>query len=227
MGSPYEKIDEWHRDILPRTTRRALDFLSHEEWLKQSSWYLAGGTALALYAGHRKSVDLDFFTPESDFEFSTVLKHFPEKVWVTHIARGGAIYGELLGAKVSFIAYPFFQPKNHYNWYGTVKVLTPPDIAVMKIIAISQRGKKRDFVDLYWHIKNRENLPAVMRRLPEQYATVAHNYHHIVKSLMYFEDADHDPMPELLFKAEWRAIKAYFRREIPKIAKELLLGKKS
>ena len=225
MGSGYSEIKEehqWHYDILPRATKRALDFLSHKEWLKDSSWYLAGGTAFALYAGHRKSMDLDFFIPQKNFAPRNILKHFSEDNWNTDVAQEGTIYGKLLGAKISFIAYPFFQAKEPFGWYGAVRVLSPPDIAVMKIIAISQRGKKRDFIDLYWYIKHKESLLTIIRRLPEQYPTVAHDYNHILKSLMYFADADQDPMPTLLFQANWRTIKACFRREIPKITKELL-----
>jgi len=40
---------------------------------------------------------------------------------------------------------------------------------------------------------------------------------------VYFEDAESDPMPKLYFKADWAGIKSYFRREVPKITKELLL----
>ena len=50
----------WHYETLPRRTQKALMFLSGEKWLKESGWYLAGGTALALSTGHRKSLDLDF-----------------------------------------------------------------------------------------------------------------------------------------------------------------------
>lgn len=103
-----------------------------------------------------------------------------------------------------------------------VKILRPKDIAVMKIIAISQRGRKRDFVDLYWHIKNREPLADILLRLPAQYPAVAHDYHHILKSLLYFEDAEEDPMPKLYFQASWKEIKKYFQREVPRITKEFL-----
>jgi len=68
------------------------------------------------------------------------------KYWNTSLNKKNTIYGELLGAKVSFIAYPFFVPKQNYLSYGSINVLDPKDIAVMKIIAISQRGRKRDFL---------------------------------------------------------------------------------
>ncbi|MBI4128310.1 MAG: nucleotidyl transferase AbiEii/AbiGii toxin family protein, partial [Parcubacteria group bacterium] len=77
----------------------------------------------------------------------------------------------------------------------TSHLLDIRDIAVMKIIVISQRGRKRDFVDLYWYAQHVEPLGAVLERLPDQYPTVAHDYHHILKSLIYFADAEEDPMP--------------------------------
>lgn len=222
MASANQKMTKWQTDALPRLTKRALDFLSAEQWLKRSRWYLAGGTALALHAGHRQSQDLDFFSPVSDFATGKLVARFPKDKWKTNIAREATVYGELLGAKVSFIAYPFFVVKETLSQYGAVRVLSPRDIAVMKIIAISQRGRKRDFVDLYWYALYQEPLIEAVRRLPEQYPHIAHNYQHIVKSLMYFADAERDPMPRLFFKADWRTIKAYFKREAPKAAREFL-----
>jgi hypothetical protein len=222
MGIARKVIREWHTEILPRDTKRALDFLSRQKWLKRSRWYLAGGTALALYAGHRKSLDLDFFSPRTSFLPGTVTRNFRSGDWVSDVFKEGTIYGRIFGAKISFIAYPFFMPKDAYAWYGNVRILSPRDIAVMKIIAISQRGRKRDFIDLYWYARNQEPLPDVLRRLPEQYPTVAHDYHHILKSFLYFEDAEGDPMPKLNFDADWKTVKTYFRREVPRAAKELL-----
>jgi len=51
---------------------------------------------------------------------------------------------------------------------------------------------------------------------------VSHNYQHIVKALMYFEDAEDDPTPALFFDADWEQIKAHFQSETPKVAKTLL-----
>lgn len=213
---------EWRLDTLPRATKKALILLAKMEWIGKSHWYLAGGTALALHAGHRQSQDLDFFTRESNFSFGKLIDHFNKTSWKTTIAREGTVYGELENAKISFIAYPFFYPKKQFDRYGGIRILSPEDIAVMKIIAVSQRGRKRDFIDLYWHIKNRENLIEILNRLPEEYPTVAHDFHHILKSLMYFADADSDPMPKLFFKATWPEVKKYFLKEVPAVTRKLL-----
>ena len=188
----------------------ALEFLSKQAWLEKKGWYLAGGTALALQTGHRKSLDLDFFTTEKEFNVKIVLKNFiNNENWETTTEEDNTLYGELLEAKVSFIAYPFFIPKQKFIEYGSIKILAPLDVAVMKIVAVSQRGRKRDFFDLYWCAKNLESLEEIIKRLPEQYPSVAHDYHHILKALIYFD-------------ANWEKVKEFFKKEIPVITKRLL-----
>lgn len=217
-----EQLD-FHFETLPRETKKALDFLSTKDWLKDSPWYLAGGTALALHAGNRKSFDLDFFSTEKSFENADVLREFISvKEWVTTSDRKNTIYGELFKAKVSFIAYPFFILKQKPKIYGSIKIISPLDISVMKILAISQRGKKRDFFDLYWCAHNIDTLENIVRKLPEQYPSVAHDFQHILKALVYYEDAEGDPNPEIFFDANWQKIKTFFNKEIPLIMKRVV-----
>jgi len=222
MGSPDKSQVTWQVNSLPKGAKAALDFLSGQEWLRGKNWYLAGGTALAMYEGHRVSLDLDFFTSRKTFQPREVLVRLQDNDWTVDIAEPGTVYASFAGTKVSFIAYPFFVSKEQMERYGSVSILNPRDIAVMKIIAISQRGRKRDFVDLYWYVKKHEPLADVLPRLPGQYPTVAHDYHHILKSLMYFADADEDPMPKIFFKTTWPEIKKYFKREVPRLTKEFL-----
>lgn len=209
--------------IIPAQTKKAFDFLSSQSWLKDSGWYLAGGTALAMQANHRKSFDLDFFSVERKFDTKKVLgKLSNNNGWITNLDEENTIYGELFGAKASFIAYPFFVPDAEFIKCGAINILSARDVAVMKIIAISQRGRKRDFFDLYWCANNIEPLESLIRRLKKQYPGVAHDYHHILNSLDYFEDAKDDPDPELNFKASWVEVKKYFQTEIPAITKKIM-----
>lgn len=186
-------------------------------------WYLAGGTALAIQAGHRVSVDLDFFTPRKSFnEIATERELLATNHWRTSYRERGTIYGALQNAKMSLIAYPFFIPSKKIARYGHLRILTPADIAVMKIIAISQRGRKRDFVDLYWYCLHREPLSQIIMRLGTHYPGQEKNIAHFLKSLAYFADADTDPMPKVFFKASWPEIKKFFRREAAASARELI-----
>ncbi len=206
---------------LPKATKETLDLLAEQNFLNKD-WYLAGGTALTLQFDHRISVDLDFFTPNTEFDPEFIITSLTPLGWITTLREKGTLYGELKGAKISFIAYPYFTPKKPFIPYKNIQVLDVSDIAVMKIIAISQRGKKRDFFDLYWYVENKEPLLEVLKRVNSQFPNMAHNYHHIFKSLTYFDEAEEDPEPQVFFDADWEKIKEYFLKIVPEIANKLL-----
>lgn len=211
-----------HLDAMPEQTLRAFEFLSKQNWLADSNWYLAGGTALALQVGYRRSVDLDFFTEKKKFDNKKLLENIESENWKTKSSSEDTIYGELFAASVSFISYPFFVPKLPLIKYGRVGILDARDIAVMKVVALSQRGKKRDFFDLYFCANNVVGLEEIITNLKTQYPSVAHNYQHILKSLIYFADAEDDPEPDLLVDLDWKTVKKYFETEIPALTKKLL-----
>lgn len=219
----YCQPDELHLDIFPPKIRKAFLAFIKSPFLNCSSWYLAGGTALALQAGHRQSIDLDFFSPKNGFkELELERKLLAAKHWQTTYTGHGTIYGKFMEIKISFIAYPFFIPSRQRIRCGKICILQPEDIAAMKIMAISQRGRKRDFTDLYWYLRHREPLDVLLKRSINQYPGQENNLPHIFKSLVYFKDAEEDPMPKLFFKTDWQTIKAYFRREVPRVAKNFL-----
>lgn len=214
--------EDLYLDRLPLATQKAFRFIAGQQLISPDEWYLAGGTALALQVGHRQSVDLDFFTQSAEFDETALERKFVQtKEWQTTLRQQGTIYGELKGARISFIAYPFFQPSVKHVHCGSIRLLIPADIAAMKIIAISQRGRKRDFVDLYWYCQNREPLKNVIERALAQYPQ-EHNIPHIFKSLVYFADAEGDPMPPLHFDITWARIRKFFEKEVPRLTKEML-----
>lgn len=217
-----QDICELYFRVLPEATTRAFQRCAELNLFSDGKWYLAGGTALALQVGHRQSVDLDFFTTEREFDEKGMEKLMTESgEWITTSLSRGTLYGEFLGAKISFIAYPFFTPALPVRQYGTVRVLAPLDIAVMKIIAVSQRGRKRDFFDLYWICRHLQPLSEILPRVHEQY-TIRQNITHILKALVYFEDAEVDPNPLIFFKTDWKEVKDFFKKEIPIITKRLI-----
>lgn len=209
-------------DALPKVAVLALKKCSEMDFFSQGNWYLAGGTALALQSGHRRSYDLDFFTENKFFDEEKVEKNLNGKgEWITNSISKGTVYGIFFETKMSFIAYPYFKPAKEMRNLGTISLLAPSDIAVMKIIAISQRGKKRDFFDLYWICQNIESLYDSISKVHKQYF-INQNLTHILKSLVYFEDAESDPDPEIYFKAKWKDVKKFFKKEIPIIAKKIM-----
>jgi len=96
------------------------------------------------------------------------------------------------------------------------------DIAAMKIIAISQRGKKRDFVDLYF-ILQRVPILKITQVLIGRYGKERINPVHIGKSLVYFNDAEDDPDPEFCagVKIKWPDVKKFFKAQVRQIVLDI------
>lgn len=115
-----------------------------------SAYYLAGGTALSLLLGHRKSIDLDYFINSSiDTEQLTLklLEMFgPEKVKVVFQEKD-TLWVTIDGVKVSFIARlnPLLEPITDQEGF---RLAQPKDITVMKLSAICSREEYKDYFDL-------------------------------------------------------------------------------
>lgn len=132
----------------------------------------------------------------------------------------GTFLGALDDLRISFFIYPYrlLAPP---TLFGTVRIAALEDLAVMKLDAIASRGKKRDFIDLYFIRRDflplREMLPLVERK----YEGVEYNFTHLLKSLMYFEDAEADPMPEMLEPVSWPDVRRFFEREAQALIRQL------
>jgi len=174
--------------------------------------YLAGGTALALMLGHRKSIDFDWFTP-NEFEPGILLRDLSAlgKVKVAETKKG-TFHGFLDGIRVTWLRYPnpLLKPLISVEEVPGLRLASLTDIAVMKWVAVSQRGARKDFIDLYCLCRQGCNLADLLALLPEKYPGADINYYHLVKSLSYFDDAERETMPVMLERIEWPAVKEFF-----------------
>ncbi len=121
-------------------------------WLTLRNFYLAGGTALAIYFGHRKSVDLDWFTAEKIPDPLILAQQLRDDglQFETSQTAPGTLYGLVAGVRMSFIEfrYPFLQPLQTWEETGTC-LASVDDLACMKLAAIAQRGSRKDFYDVH------------------------------------------------------------------------------
>lgn len=193
-----------HEETLYLKTKRTLEKIQAEEILK--NFYLAGGTALALQLGHRKSVDLDFFSPKypSQEQLLQTLNKYSPTVAQQAVGTLDIFIDEV---KVSFFEYkyPLLEDTLAYKNIALAKLL---DIACMKIVAISQRGTKKDFVDLYVLLQ-KYPLKEIMQAFEKKYQGIAYQKLHILKSLVYFYDADNDPEPDYITPINWITVKQF------------------
>lgn len=197
-------------------TQELLALLGNSGLLKDS--YLAGGTASALQLGHRISIDLDFFTPKKfDAQwFAQTLKGLLKKEFVIEQTSWGTMLGHFKEVRFSLFVYnyPILFP---FKKFSRLNLLDLRDIAAMKVAAISARGTKRDFVDLYFICKREISLTYALKLYDHKYQRLEANRIHIQKSLVYFVDAEKEEMPEMLKKASWEEIKRFFEKEVRKM----------
>jgi len=184
---------------------------------EMDAFYLAGGSAAALHLGHRVSVDLDFFSPEV-FDPAALVSHLSDigPIAVQQESRGTFV-GQLAGTQVSFFyyAYPLLEADTPCRG---VRVASLLDIALMKLAAISQRGRRRDFVDLYCICKSGYALADLLRRVPEKYATLSYPSYHLLRALAYFDDAEEDPPLRMLKPAAWARVKRFYEDAVRQLA---------
>jgi hypothetical protein len=116
------------------------------------------------------------------------------------------------GVKLSFfqVADPLLFDSAPYAFF---RVADPRDIALMKLLAITNRGSRKDFIDLYTILRDGPVLKDYLDLLPRKYGEGWLSDYQVLLSLTYFDDADAEPMPEMLEPFDWEQCKAFFGRE--------------
>ncbi|MCD4847401.1 MAG: hypothetical protein K8R76_04340 [Candidatus Aegiribacteria sp.] len=117
----------------------------------------------------------------------------------------------LRGIKLSFFraSSPFIFKGIEYRSFSIADIR---EIALMKLMTISNGGSRKDFIDLYIILRGETTLREYFRLLPDRYGTSRINTYNILKSLTYFKDAEKEPMPKMLVPFIWDECKAYFVR---------------
>lgn len=171
---------------------------------------LVGGTALALQIGHRKSVDIDLFGKVSGDEYE-ILNQIQSVSDYTVLKKSENINIFLInGIKVDIVNYPYkwiSQPITHQN----IQIAGLEDIVSMKLSAITGRGTKKDFIDLFF-LLNEFDLRKMFCFYNQKYPDGSEFL--VLKSLTYFEDADKDEMPVMLTPQNWTIIKNEIQRVV-------------
>jgi len=116
--------------------------------------------------------------------------------------------GSLNEVKCSFLKYGYPLLRDCAEFHG-VQIASIEDIACMKLDALSSRGTKRDFVDVFM-IARQIPLPEMIGLFERKYASVHFNLLHLKKSLVYFDDAESDVMPQMLKPVAWDQVKQFF-----------------
>ena len=160
--------------------------------------------ALALYLGHRKSVDLDLFSPQS-FDAKKLATLLADKYgFRTDFMETDTLKGTIDGVKVDCIAHRYDYLRPPYEESG-IRLYDMEDIIAMKLSAIADDGSRlKDFVDIAC-LSTRHTfydmLKCYERKFPE--ANVIRPF----KAITYFDDIDFEEDVIMLnFEYDWNRI---------------------
>lgn len=179
-------------------------------------YYLAGGTALALQLGHRTSLDFDLYNINhfSNEELIKKLKGaFSTGFRANKNQPKDILFADIMGIKISVFYYPYPLVNNLIE-FPPIKLASIEDISAMKVAAIVQRGKQRDFIDLYYLI-NKIGINKILESAYQKYPWYREMDEIVFHSLTYFDDAEKDK--------ELRAIRVLDPNFSWKKAKETIL----
>lgn len=188
-------------------------------------YYLAGGTALSLYFAHRTSLDFDFYTPKKfrrEKIYNILKTMFPEEDITVTLLQDNTFTGVIWGVNISFFYYPYslLRPLTKT---ANIYLSSREDIAAMKIVAIIQRPAKRDYIDLYYLLKQfslEQIFGFCLKKFPN------FNPYLALRAISYFEDIEKESLSERGIKVldkhfSWKEVK----QEIFEKVKEIQLKK--
>jgi hypothetical protein len=207
-----------HKEAVPASTLALIKTLQTKDYLK--GFYLAGGTALALILGHRKSLDIDLF---SDFEFDAeqmlerIHQEFDFRLYQTAV---NTLKGTIDGVNVDIIAHRY--PRiNDPVMKDDIQMLSVEDIIAMKLNAISVSGERsKDFIDIYFLLKD-FSISSMLSFYRQKYNQPGDT--HILKSLLYFDDVDASDWPMIISSPQlkWIEVRKRIEKEVIKYLKYL------
>lgn len=208
MRYHYEILDKNRQQLLPKFA------------VLKDRFYLAGGTALALYLGHRDSIDFDFFT-SIDFNSSLLVEElrniFQDSQIEEKISQPNTLILKIDEVNVSFFKInenmlePFVKTEH-------LHLASLADIGCMKLSALLGRSVLKDYVDLYVICKTVIPLNALLEKAKTKYPTVDSGA--FIRALGYYEDIQ---MDDIIFKNNFyitkEVIENFFISEIKKLFK--------
>lgn len=207
------------RDILTESQQTVLGLLSRIVEIRP--FYLAGGTALALHLGHRRSGDFDFFHREA-FAPQDLLGSLRLAGNVRVLQEtAGTLTVMLQTVPTSFFHYdyPLLKPLQDSPW--SLAIADPEDIAAMKLSALAGRGSRKDFVDLFVYAREVAPLERVFDLFRAKYRGIDVDPYHLLRSLTFFDDAESEAMPDVVRPVRWDEIKSFFRAEASRLFRSL------
>ena len=163
------------------------------------SFYLVGGTAIALHIGHRYSVDFDLFTSKNVIPGVIKNKIHRKKFKIDKyiFEEEGQAHYILNDVKVTFYSFPF-EIRSFKKFKDVIRIPDLLTLSAMKVFAISERNKWKDYVDLYFIFRDYFSIRQVINKTNELFSD--YNDRMFFEQLAYFDDIDYSENVEFIVK---------------------------
>ena len=191
-----------HTETVARSTLELLKMLESESVM--SNFNLAGETSLALYLGHRISVDLDLFTPES-FDAGKLEIFLRDKYgFRTDFMEKNTLKGTIDGVKIDCITHSYGYLEKPYT-ESDIRLYSMEDVIAMKLSAIADNGSRlKDFIDIAF-LSTRFPFNSMLRLYERKFP--GSNLIRPFKAITYFDDIDfEEDIVMLNGKYDWKLI---------------------
>jgi len=184
-----------HKEILNNSQTELLPLVKKFK----REFYLVGGTAIALHLGHRRSIDFDLFKYGSlvlnriitrisaNNQPYTVTRRVEEQLNLT-----------INGVKFTFFEYPYPVEAN-CRFEDIIKLPDLLNLAAMKAFALGRRSKWKDYVDLYYILKDYHTVKQIVEKSNDIYGQLF-SEKLFRAQLCYFDDIDDSEEVEYLIR---------------------------
>jgi len=183
-----------------------------------SGYYLTGGTALALQIGHRISIDFDLFSKKNIplellKKVRRVFKDDQVKIIVNHSEQ---LSVEIDETKIDFVKYNFPLMSKPIKFEG-LKIFPISEIALTKAYTLGHRATMKDYVDLYFILKEKYITLKKIKEMAEKKYRNEFNFRLFLEQLIYLEDIKEEKIEFLREKVVKQEIQNFFEKEVKKI----------
>lgn len=211
--------------LLTKEQQIVLDEIKQNDFLR-SRYYFTGGTVLSVvYLQHRYSEDIDLFSQEKldNQVIFALVQELGQKHGFTFRSRSTEVtyifnltFKNGANLKVDFAYYPYKRLKKGTALDG-IEIDSLLDIAVNKLLTISQRAEVKDFVDLYFLLQE-FTVWDLMEGVRVKFKIKTEPF---LVAIDFLKVEDFDYLPKMIKQLDLEILKSFFRQK----AKEL--GKKS
>lgn len=159
---------------------------------------LVGGTAIALQIGHRRSIDFDLFTLDNfnNLKIRKKITQSGQRINKVYKDEKGQFTFIIDNVQFTFFNYPY-ELKYHLTFEKTIRMPDLLTLAAMKAFALSRRAKWKDYVDLFFIIKDFHSIKDITKKGRELFDG-EFNERVFREGLAFFKDINYSEPVEFL-----------------------------